>query len=163
MVVKLTHKQLSPEDLAAFEGGVQSLRNHNYNDVADFLEHGVLLAANHKKENTESHTVTWTLELAQNFFHYPIDNVERSVMLFHEYDHFNSGLPLVGASEYFAYTDTWNRKDSLGWTLALYGRNGTLGKSVAGTILWQLYQDVIDCINSHPNTPRQVLYFECGL
>jgi hypothetical protein len=54
--------------------------------------------------------------LYYDFFHYPVDDVERAVILLHEARH------LAGAGEEEALVAVWRDKARLGWTKDKYGR-----------------------------------------
>ncbi|HEX7316009.1 MAG TPA: hypothetical protein VF297_19005 [Pyrinomonadaceae bacterium] len=76
--------------------------------------------------------------LYPDFFHYPVDDVERAVILLHEARH------LAGAGEEEACATVWRDKARLGWTREQYGE----------TRVWQNVAEL-----SRRHAPK---LFDCG-
>lgn len=76
--------------------------------------------------------------LYPDFFHYPVDDVERAVILLHEARH------LAGADEAEACASVWRDKARLGWTREKYGK----------TRVWQNVAEL-----SRRHAPK---LFDCG-
>lgn len=76
--------------------------------------------------------------LYPDFFRYPVDDVERAVILLHEARH------LAGADEAEACDSVWRDKARLGWTGEKYGRT-------------RVWQNVVELSRRH--APR---LFQCG-
>lgn len=101
---------------------------------------------------------TQLLVLTRNFFEsspvsgdpYPLDDLERAIILLHESFHITGGF--FGGSEKYAYEQTWLLKEAMGWTEDKYGPQSSKivnGRRVPGRASTRLYQTTKDATEAY--------------
>lgn len=117
-------QSLTQQDAAAVERAVQVLEDKGFSrevfilrHMTSFLSRDHWLNASVLKENAYAATnfPFEIMTLYPDFFHYPVDDIERAAILLHEARH------LQGGGEADAYEFVWRNRSRLGWTRDKYG------------------------------------------
>lgn len=126
----LSAKSLDYEQRKAVASSISILEERGFSDEVFLLKHLAVfrssdnwLNASVEKENAYAATnfPFEIMTLYEDFFTYPVDEVERAAILLHEAKH------LQGKDEKEAYDFVWKNRKKLGWTREKYQRS----------IIWQ--------------------------